>query len=267
MREKVKASFHKFFEEIEVEKPSHQKQRPWPIIPTMVLLAMIAVGLIYYESGRMQNYLQEQQASSVEQSIFDLKNVYVGDNKVAAQIADYMLPEAKIDYYELHTKHEPYGVTIHLQEPLDEALKLKYAFYLFALVQNAGHVSFYMEETPWYVERSAIENEFSFASIADESKLLTYYYKELIHFIDLPQIQTIAQHVYKPFFIFRAAGELTNKPLTEAPQYAFYLDEQQYMLWLGETEAFFINTDAPMEVMRVIGKPLEDVQQFLAQEQ
>lgn len=107
-----------------------------------------------------------------EEEVFRYKGAYIGDNSAVGNILNETADS--IDYFELKTEQEPYGVEVFYHEVDDgETLMKKQATTLFSLVQNVEWISFHINGIETKVTKDEVNSwyEKDIAGVGSQKEL------------------------------------------------------------------------------------------------
>ncbi|MCA1026873.1 MULTISPECIES: DUF4825 domain-containing protein [Cytobacillus] len=107
-----------------------------------------------------------------EEELFRYKGAYIGDNSAVGNILNETTDS--IDYFELKTDQEPYGLEVFYHEVNDgEALMKKQATVLFSLVRNVEWISFHVNGSETKVTRGEVNSwyEKDIAGVGSQKEL------------------------------------------------------------------------------------------------
>ena len=97
--------------------------------------------------------------------IFQYKNSYVGDNSAVGNIVNQLAHSNEIKQISLHTKEQPYGITLEYNDiTAKNATKemketvIANATYLFALIQNVDWVTFKFSTNEFTVTKTEVQH-------------------------------------------------------------------------------------------------------------
>ena len=271
MRDEVKKSLNIVFEHEKLHErrvqsmKAKQKNRFIPIITGLaVLLAitLIVVPIIGWPSTSINS-------SSDRTTLDEYKGEFIGNNSAMSNITKTIFYEYELDGIALQTKKEPYGITVNTKEAIPEHLRLKYALYVFSLIENASYVEINQQNTTYIIDRLTLEqtHHIEFAVIEGDDNIMSTYYKLLAK--SLPQIQSSREDAYKYLFTARKSNTIvTDWQTTNAPEFSFKLDDQQYIAWEERNEDlpsyYIVETNNPSQAKIVSGKAYEQLAQFVS---
>ena len=263
MRNEIKTSFNALFEKeqlnIKVKQTKHRR------LPIIVACSTLALACLIWLTLTTQTVDEPPMTASTE-SIFQLKNGYIGSPVNSTNIAKYVLPDMPLDHISLQTKEEPYGITFYLTEDISAAEKVKYSFYSFALIQNHMNVTFEAPSFIWTANREELAKDANvdFQAIENEQQLLNAYYEYALPIFDVPRIFTHeAEHLYKLFFNVAMKSTPIKKALPVLPHYVFYVDEVPYYLWVLADNSYIVPASDALQVKRVPKEMNKELLQFL----
>lgn len=267
MKDELKNSLNKVFEHEKLGQPSfiepRRKRKLLPVLLTACLLLGVAVGTYTLLQG---NITGTTTSSKSDRATLDhLQDEFIGNHVAVGEINQAILYDFDLSRLELKTKEEPYGMIIHAEKPIPQGMKLKHAFYMFSLIQNVEYIVYKTPDGPTNMDRTTLEGTYNidFSTIKGDEAILTAYYTAIA--TTLPQIQTSREDAYKYLFkALNSAQTMSDFTTSVAPDYAFTMDEEQYVLWNAKSEIYIVNIKNPNTATVVYAETYDELVQFLS---
>ena len=266
MHKDVKQSLNKVFQQEQLHTVTiNQQRKPKKNrLPVIISIAVVALACVLIVLPQLNSNEKIVQTTKPVSDIFKYKHEYIGNNSAMSHITNTVLADYQLNGIQLHTTQEPYGITVHALEEIPQHIQLKYAIYVFSLIQNASFIEIQFENSVNKIDKTTLEetSSMNFMALHSNDALLQAYYN--IYAKQIPEIQMAREDSYKYIHkAFREGEYMNNINTNMAPDFTFNYEDSSVSLFLTEDEIWLVKHEKPGQFIRVTGDIFADLQQFL----
>lgn len=244
---------------IQQNRQNRPKKRFIPILTTAV--ALLAIVLIAVPIIKNTDIGANSTHTAQDYATLDhLDGEKIGNNSAMSAITNYVFMDTEIDGIALETKNEPYGVTVNVVSDVTAHLPLKYAVYVFSLIDNAQFIEVSSPAGTTTIERGELEQQANvqFSKVEGNDAILSTYHS--IEATKVPQLQMSREDNYK--VVFNAINSQPTSQVSDwlaksQADFSFKFEGSTYLAWheVQNADARYIimNVDSPTTVQLVPG--------------